>query len=224
MATITAVDMAKQAGITPDRFREALRKENFDWHVYNAPWTAVVGSEEHAAMERVLRELVSAGAIQGEIVRQPSDRPPSGQPPVLKPASAAEEQRARKRIEADIWLRRGQPKFRENLLDAYGRRCAITDCDADDALEAAHIRTYEGSDDNDMRNGILLRADIHTLFDLGLICVRTSTCTVVIDKMLKGTCYESLDGKSVRLPANAGLWHEALKFHRRKWQTTRAES
>ena len=93
-------------------------------------------------------------------------------------------------------------------------RCAITGCDADDTLEAAHIRTYKGSDDNDERNGILLRADIHTLFDLGLIRVRTSTCTVVIGKKLKGTCYESLDGKSVRLPPNAKLWHNALDYHR----------
>jgi hypothetical protein len=165
---------------------------------------------------KVLRELVSEGAIQGGIVAQPSDRPPSGQPPALKPASAAEEQRARKRIEADIWQRRGQPKFRENLLDAYGRRCAITDCDAVPTLEAAHIRTYKGSDVNHITNGILLRADIHTLFDLGLICVRTTSCKVGICKELKGTCYESLDGKCVRLPANAKLWHKALDYHRRK--------
>jgi hypothetical protein len=105
--------------------------------------------------------------------------PPTETSP-LKPGSAAEEQQARKKIQTDISRRQGGGKFRQKLLDAYGRRCAITGCDADDTLEAAHIRTYEGSDDNDMRNGILLRADIHTLFDLGLICVRTSTCTVVM--------------------------------------------
>ena len=141
--------------------------------------------------------------------------PPTETSP-LKPGSAAEEQQARKKIQTDISRRQGGGKFRQKLLDAYGRRCAITDCNADDALEAAHIRTYEGADDNDMRNGILLRADIHTLFDLGLIRVRTSTCTVVIGRKLKGTYYESLDAKSLRLPANAKLWHKALDYHRRK--------
>jgi predicted restriction endonuclease len=71
----------------------------------------------------------------------------------------------RTRIEADILRRQGRGEFRRGLLDIYNRRCAITGCDAIPTLEAAHIRTYKGSDDDAMRNGILLRADIHTLFD-----------------------------------------------------------
>jgi hypothetical protein len=51
--------MAKQVGIDPKRFRAALRKENFEWHKHNDPWTVVIGSIEHAAMERVLREISS---------------------------------------------------------------------------------------------------------------------------------------------------------------------
>jgi len=54
-----AVDMAKQAGIDPKRFRAALRKENFAWHKHNDRWTVVIGSFEHAAMERVLGKLAS---------------------------------------------------------------------------------------------------------------------------------------------------------------------
>jgi hypothetical protein len=141
--------------------------------------------------------------------------PPTDTSP-LKPGSAAEEQQARKKIQTDISQRQGQAKFRQEVLDAYGHCCAISDCDEDAALEAAHIRTYKGSDVNHIRNGILLRSDIHTLFDLGLIRVRTATCTVVIDDKLKSTCYESLDGKSVRLPTNAKLWHNALDYHRQK--------
>ena len=68
-----------------------------------------------------------------------------------------------------------------------------------------------------MLNGMLLRADLHTLFDLGLICVHTSTSKVVIAPKLKGTSYESLNGKSVRLPANATLWpSKALDYHRQR--------
>lgn len=135
-----------------------------------------------------------------------------------EPASGAEERQARERIKAHINRRRGRPKFRQDLLDAYGRRCAISGCDAEAALEAAHIRTYKGSDVNHMRNGILLRADVHTLFDLGLICARTSTWKVVIAPELKGTSYETLDGKSVRLPADEKLWpSSALDYHRQKY-------
>jgi len=49
--------MAKQVGIDPKRFRAALRKENFAWHKHNDRWKVVIGSFEHAAMERVLREI-----------------------------------------------------------------------------------------------------------------------------------------------------------------------
>jgi hypothetical protein len=55
----TAIDMAKQAGIDPKRFRAALRKENFAWHKHNYRWIVVIGSFEHAAMERVLRDILS---------------------------------------------------------------------------------------------------------------------------------------------------------------------
>jgi len=57
MATTTAVDMAKQAGIDPKKFRQALRDENFAWHEHNDRWTVGVGTAEHSAMERVLRKL-----------------------------------------------------------------------------------------------------------------------------------------------------------------------
>ena len=57
MATTRAVDMAKQAGIDPKRFRKALRDEHFRWHNHNDRWTAGIGSEQHTAMERVLQNL-----------------------------------------------------------------------------------------------------------------------------------------------------------------------
>jgi putative restriction endonuclease len=66
-----------------------------------------------------------------------------------------------------IAARRGQAAFRAALIDAYGGRCSITGCDAVEALEAAHISPYKGDHTNDVTNGLLLRADLHTLFDLG---------------------------------------------------------
>jgi hypothetical protein len=77
----------------------------------------------------------------------------------------------RKKIERMVALRQGQPAFRNALMDAYERRCAVTNCTIDDVLEAAHISPYLGEHTNRVTNGLLLRADIHTLFDRGLIKV-----------------------------------------------------
>jgi hypothetical protein len=67
---------------------------------------------------------------------------------------------ARKRRLAEIIRREGQPKFKADLLLAYEGRCAVTGCNAAEALEAAHIRAYRGREFNKVSNGLLLRADI----------------------------------------------------------------
>lgn len=68
-----------------------------------------------------------------------------------------------------IKARRGQRKFRNALLKRYGAQCLISGCQLLDVLEAAHIWPYRGDQDNHPGNGLLLRADLHTLFDLDLI-------------------------------------------------------
>ena len=87
---------------------------------------------------------------------------------------------ARRRIEATIVLRQGQGAFRDSLLEAYGCRCAISGCDVPEALEAAHIIPYKGEHTNVVVNGLLLRADLHTLFDLGLIAIDTADLLVLL--------------------------------------------
>lgn len=81
----------------------------------------------------------------------------------------------RVRAIAEVVRRRGQAKFRKRLLDAYSNTCAVTGCDAVEALEAAHITPYLGEETNHPQNGLLLRADIHSLFDLGLISIDPET-------------------------------------------------
>lgn len=77
----------------------------------------------------------------------------------------------RRRVEQLVVIRQGQAAFRRRLLEAYGRKCAITGCEIEDILEAAHISPYKGKRTDPVNNGLLLRADIHTLFDRGLIKV-----------------------------------------------------
>lgn len=122
---------------------------------------------------------------------------------------------ARDRIIAAIVLRRGQSKFRRTLLSLYHNTCAISDCDAESALEAAHIVPYLGEATNHPSNGILLRADLHTLFDSGLIGIDPVTNTVRISNRLRDTVYHELEGKVARMPDQEDLrpMQEALASH-----------
>jgi hypothetical protein len=111
---------------------------------------------------------------------------------------------ARRRIIAAIVSRRGQHVFRRSLFSAYKGRCAITNCNVADVLEAAHILPYQGPHTNDISNGLLLRADIHTLFDLELLRIHPTNLTVELSGKLHGTQYSVLDGKRVFQPENMG--------------------
>jgi predicted restriction endonuclease len=66
-----------------------------------------------------------------------------------------------------------------------------------DVLEAAHITPYLGPDTNHVSNGLLLRADIHTLFDLRLIRIHPDTLQVELSDSLKGTPYEEHKGRTL---------------------------
>jgi hypothetical protein len=107
---------------------------------------------------------------------------------------------ARVRALRAVIVRQGQPHFRAALLKAYGGRCAITECDAAPGLEAAHVKPYEGLMTNVVSNGILLRADIHTLFDLDLIGIDPSRGLVRVSNELDNTVYQEFEGTPLRGP------------------------
>ncbi len=75
----------------------------------------------------------------------------------------------RRLMRRQIRERRGQQQFRDSLQSRYGKRCLISGCEVLAVLEAAHIRPYRGDEDNHPANGLLLRSDLHTLFDLDLL-------------------------------------------------------
>lgn len=104
----------------------------------------------------------------------------------------------RERAVRAIRIRRGQTAFREALMNAYGRRCAITGCAVEDVLEAAHIHPYSGKLTNHISNGLLLRADIHTLFDCYLIAIEPISRTVVVAEELNRSSYSKLAGRKLR--------------------------
>lgn len=107
----------------------------------------------------------------------------------------------RTRILAEVVRRQGQQGFRRRLLAAY-KVCAITGSHVEATLEAAHITPYRGKDTNHVTNGLLLRADLHTLFDLGLITVGANDYRVRVSPVLNGTEYQAYSGKRIILPAS----------------------
>ena len=90
----------------------------------------------------------------------------------------------RHRIISTIVARRGQQLFRSSLIEAYGARCAMTGCDICDILDAAHISPYLGLETNDITNGILLRTDIHTLFDLGFLTISSDNYVICVHESI----------------------------------------
>ncbi len=103
-----------------------------------------------------------------------------------------------------IWSRRGQRQFRRRLLESYGGRCAITGCKTIAVLEAAHITPYSEEQHYDVGRGILLRADIHTLFDLALVSIDPDSRKVVV-KPVAGHDYGQYANRIVARPMDERL-------------------
>jgi hypothetical protein len=114
-------------------------------------------------------------------------------------------------------VRRGQPRFRKNLLKLYGGRCAVSGWGPESVLEAAHILLHADSGLNHTDNGILLRADLHSLFDDGLLKIDPSTFTVVLDLSLADTPYWILHGATLRPRMDSS--EPSREYLRRRWET-----
>jgi hypothetical protein len=83
------------------------------------------------------------------------------------------------------------------LLAAYNRRCAVTGCSIVELLEAAHIRPHSEQPDYSVSNGLLLKADIHTLYDLKLLSI-DQRCIVHLAPALQLSEYRHLHGQPLR--------------------------
>lgn len=127
----------------------------------------------------------------------------------------------RERILTAVFQRLGQQIFRSKLLSAYRGQCAVTRCRTKWVLEAAHITPYRGIKTNAITNGLLLRADVHTLFDLALIAIEPTRLKIRVSKVLHRSEYARLDGGTPVLPDNiaarpsrAALEEHFSLFHR----------
>ena len=125
----------------------------------------------------------------------------------------------RRPVEAVRPERLGQGTFRLRLLRAYDGQCAVTGEHAVPVLEAAHIQPYLGPASNHPQNGIVLRSDLHRLFDTGYVTVtpdlRLEVSSRLRDEFENGKHYYEMAGRSVHVPGDQRLVPsaQALEWH-----------
>lgn len=156
-------------------------------------------AKEKIAEQVVARGRFAKGADAGKGERKPFDMPEA--------------------VWHAIHQRRGQEGLRHKLLAAYGGRCAITGSDGDAALEAAYLVGDNETGPHELANALLLRSDIHTLFDLNLIRIHPNTRKIILADSLKKGSYAKLMARQLRLPEKPEDRPSAEVLEQR-WQAT----
>jgi putative restriction endonuclease len=104
----------------------------------------------------------------------------------------------------EVRPRLGQGLFSLTVRDAYGGACAVTGEHSTPVLEAAHIVPYGRGGEHRVDNGLLLRSDLHRLYDRGYVTVTPDYVFHVGDSLREdfdnGRSYYSLGGKTIALP------------------------
>lgn len=149
----------------------------------------------------------------------------NGNPPEFAPAFELVPGDNRLLVEQLVAIRDGQGSFRVRVLDAYGRRCAITGERTLPVLDAAHIQPYLGPQSNHIQNGLSLRADIHRLYDAGYVTVTPDYRFDVSSRLRQdfdnGQVYYQIDGRPLTVipsdpkkrPSRKALeWHATNVF------------
>lgn len=113
-------------------------------------------------------------------------------------------------------VRLGQGTFRILVTEAYRRRCSITGERTLPVLQSAHIKPFSESGPNKINNGLLLRSDLHILFDRGYVTI-DENLSVVVSKRIKkefenGRDYYALHGTSLKVLPSNFLEHPAKEF------------
>lgn len=111
--------------------------------------------------------------------------------------------------------RKGQQEFKEELKETYGYQCLISGCHIEQIIEAAHIIPYSDLNSHDVANGLLLRVDLHRLFDAHLIAIHPTTREVLISEQIAKD-YQDIRGieiESCLTGEDVTKQQDALRYH-----------
>jgi hypothetical protein len=191
-----------KADAAKEDFTKALQLgTNFPAEVQEALAGGGDKKSKPAAAEKLARQVVSKGLFAGT----------GGK----KPASVSD------MVWRAIMQRRGPEEFRQKLLKAYGGRCAVTGYDGEAVLEAALVSGDDGGGPLDVTNGLLLRGDVRTLFDLNLIRIHPRTKKIFLADSLKKGNYAKLIARRLRLPEKKEDWPN-LEALEQRWRASGA--
>lgn len=102
-------------------------------------------------------------------------------------------------VNSVVRVRRGQQRFRSKLIELFGEVCAFSGNQPAAVMDAAHLYSYAKEGKHDDHGGLLLRKDLHRLFDLGHISIDPTDLVLDLDDYL------------LQYPGYAGLHRQALK-------------
>lgn len=190
---------------------QAVRELDIDelrhaWSNRPDSFASLEAAAETLAILRALRTESSTkpnymSMLSHELVRDladalPLENPNSGSSTTASPVRELEllhADRRTVRTQASV-VRPGQGNFREGVLARYGGKCCISGCNINALIEAAHIIPYRGDQSDDVSNGLLLRVDMHRLFDAHLMSINPETLEVEVSSVIEDPVYRSYHG------------------------------
>jgi putative restriction endonuclease len=191
--------------------RDAVFLAAKDW----LPWTEREDWSDNIVSMKGYDLVIGPGQVLAELLLAAGKTAPADLVGEFEPSP--EDARAmREQLRA---VREGQGAFRVRLLEAYGGRCAVTGEHALPVLDAAHILPYRGPRSNHIQNGLVLRADLHRLYDEGYVTVtpdlRFEVSPRLRDQFENGRTYYAMAGANVAVPRTAALQpnRRALELH-----------
>lgn len=177
-----AINVSKKLGIHINEFRHEKQWSNIA-KIYPMPSREVNGIKQYYSL---FDEIKKANEIYGDYLVfsfEPLDET---------------------KVDKDIVERKKRSsatKFKKMILEAYDRTCAVTGETTEAVLEACHIQNFINEESDNYQNGILLRIDIHRLFDKGLIQINDDYTVSVSSKVLSDY-YQQFNGTKLILPRN----------------------
>ncbi|HKO20869.1 MAG TPA: HNH endonuclease signature motif containing protein [Acidobacteriaceae bacterium] len=186
-----------------------------DWMPQSADWKpTIVRGRSYDLSTGSGRELWKG--VTARLRRPPGTGTLAESPTGIVPGGYGDPIRARRRL--------GQGTFKVLVTDAYQRQCAITREKALPVLEAAHIRPFSHIPEHSVSNGLLLRSDVHRLFDLGYLTVTPEYRVLASQRMRTdfndGDNYIKLHGSTIFVPENPAFrpdpavlrWHNEGRY------------
>lgn len=110
-------------------------------------------------------------------------------------------------------VRRGQDGFRRALVREYGLICAVTGAAPAEVLEAAHLRPFAETEQHRVEEGLILRSDVHRLFDSGLLAIDAELVVHVAPSLAGHAVYSALAGVPLRIPPDAPMDRAVVADH-----------